>query len=357
MRRVNRWERSEAGPFDEAGAAARLGTEPPVMTTPRFIVRPGSDVLLNSFYLLGLTRRGRVLFRPDDLPPVAPHRLAFVAENDSHVKVVVCALDNPGFDEAALDWCDVYAKVNVDRELIPDSSAEKVRSLGPHFPVKLWSLTIASLKSAVHYAKAHGRVGNRKEHFANYVRQWRYRVPEDAFTPAKSDADYVFFSSRLWKKEKIANDLRARFVEVCRQMRGLEFDGGFIPRTKGDVPGYEHLLQSRQKPVPLAEYLAKTRRSAVVFNTPAVLDCHSWKFGEYLALGKAIVSTRLVRDLPTPLVHGENIHFVEGSFDSIKEAVGLICRDDDYRRRLEIGARNYYDEFLKPERVINRILS
>jgi len=92
------------------------------------------------------------------------------------------------------------------------------------------------------------------------------------------------------------------------------------------------------------EFIQKTKASAVVFITPAVARCLSWRLGEYLALGKAIVATPIERLLPAPLIHGKHIHYVEASLESIKNAVQLICQDDAYRRKLEQGAREYYLE-------------
>lgn len=64
-----------------------------------------------------------------------------------------------------------------------------------------------------------------------------------------------------------------------------------------------------------------------------------------MALGKAIVSLPLVNDLPEPLVHGENIHFVENNVKAIKEAILKIKNDDDYRAKLEKGAREYWEKY------------
>lgn len=121
------------------------------------------------------------------------------------------------------------------------------------------------------------------------------------------------------------------------------------------MPGFEQYTTERR--YSLKEYLSKLKRSAVAFNTPAVHSCHGWKLGEFLALGKAIVSTPLTRALPAPLLHGEHIHFVDGSPDSIREAVCLICRDISYRQRLERSARAYYLQYLQPQHVIERILA
>jgi glycosyltransferase involved in cell wall biosynthesis len=122
------------------------------------------------------------------------------------------------------------------------------------------------------------------------------------------------------------------------------------------VPGYEHLVVST--PCDHAQYIRKTQSSTVVFNTPAVLRCHGWKLAEFLALGKAIISTPLERLLPAPLEMGRDIHYVDPvSVDSIRDAVERIRGDDAYRRHLEEGARQYYVKYLQPAAVIRRILS
>ena len=86
-----------------------------------------------------------------------------------------------------------------------------------------------------------------------------------------------------------------------------------------------------------------------VFNTPAYWQCHGWKLGEYMALGKAIVSTPLSNDLPAPLLHGEHIHIVENSQEAMREAVSFILTHPDYRQRLETNIQSYWQQYGTPE--------
>jgi glycosyltransferase involved in cell wall biosynthesis len=93
-----------------------------------------------------------------------------------------------------------------------------------------------------------------------------------------------------------------------------------------------------------------------VFNTPAVHGCHGWKLGEYLALGKAIISTDLSNLLPEPLVHGQDIHFSSPDVDDLRAAIELLKDDVPYRQRLERSARTYWERHLSPAAVMSRIL-
>lgn len=256
-------------------------------------------------------------------------------------KVYFDARDEADLVPEALDWADVYAKVG------PAAKDPRIVVLGPSFAVRVFGLprTLAWM----------ARMGPRsRERLANVWRPWRHRAPVDAYAPGGSRSDEVFALSSLWAKEPECNAYRARFLRTVRAAPGIRFEGGFAPRRRAPVEGFDDLIAERRYPI--REYMEKTRRSAVVFSTPAVLGCHGWKLAEFLALGKAILSTPLERRLPAPLVHGEHVHFVDGSEGSIEDAVLRLLADPAYRARLEAGARAYYDAHLAPERAVASVL-
>lgn len=317
---------------------------------------PAFNALYYSFYLAGLKELcGRALcYRRRAFPAFGHHALAFETGDDPPRRILISASDGPALQATALAWCDVYGKVNLDPSRVPAADAARCLAIGPSFPVRSWGPATALARAVANFLRCRGRVSSPREHFANFWRQYAYRLPLAAYQPAPAEPGYVFMAATLWKKEAATNLFRAHFVEACRSLPGLEVEGGFVPRRGVPVPGFEHVTSPRRYPA--AEYLAKIRRSTVVFNTPAVASCHGWKLGEYLALGKAIVSTPLVRALPAPLVDGVHVHYVDGSVASIRAAVERLVADDGYRRRLEENARTYYLQYLRPARVIERVL-
>ena len=54
-------------------------------------------------------------------------------------------------------------------------------------------------------------------------------------------------------------------------------------------------------------------------------------------------------DLPYPLEHGVNIHFVENSEESMREAIEYILSHPEYRHKLEQGAKEYWNKYGTPE--------
>ncbi len=135
---------------------------------------------------------------------------------------------------------------------------------------------------------------------------------------------------------------------------GLDFEGGFAPRRRSDVP--EVLPYTAPARYPLTEYLEKVGRSAVAFNNPAVHGCLGWKLGEFLAMGKAIITLPIDRVLPAPLIHGVHLHVVDGSPASLDDAIEQLRSDREYRHALEANARRWYEEHLAPERLASRLL-
>ena len=312
-------------------------------------IYPGSDAYYYSYYLRGFC---------DALPQPA---FAFSAQSFPRFRYPCLALilggrriyisgeDAPRVREDGLSWCDVYAKVNLEL----GQSNQKLIAIGPSFGIRFLPLPRALWWAIGSYLRGAWAQVPTREHFAGYWRQWQYRLPLEAYRPGKVETDYAFFISSLWKKEPETNLFRANFVRTCLCTPGLRFEGGLIRRA--DVDGFSDVVIPDR--VTYEDYLAKTQASLVAFNTPAVCGCHGWKLGEFLALGKAIVSTPLHRALPAPLEHGIHLHYVDGSVESIREALDVLRSQPNYRMALERAARDYYDTYLAPAAVVKRILA
>ncbi len=166
--------------------------------------------------------------------------------------------------------------------------------------------------------------------------------------------NYIYFISSLWAKEYDTNKKRALFIEVCENLDYINFEGGFAPRSDGTNLGFDNLIDKR---IPLKVYLKKIKESFLVFNTPAVQNCHGWKLAEYLALGKPIISTDLSNVLPAPLTHGHHLHFVSSDKGEIKDAIFKLFQNKNYREKISLNAEDYFTEHLHPVKVIEKLIN
>lgn len=324
-------------------------------------IYPPFDALYYSFYVQAAQEyfgESNVEFSYENFPPFSSDYLGLVVDGKEKLRVIIDAYDGANInDKGALEWCDVYGKVNLVSSVVPADSLHKCVAIGPSFPIQAWSL-VKSFQIALKHYRPHARTKSAWEHFANYARQYRDRLPLSHFVPGTVKDNFVFFSSTIWREEEApgTNQHRALFMQVCKSIEGVTFEGGFSPPQ---FPGYAESYRTHiaAKRYPFPEWLDKIKSSAVVFNTPAVWLSHTFKLAEFLALGKAIISTAISRELPAPLVHGQHVHYVDGSVESLRDAVTSIIKDRNYRMHLERNALQYYVSYLQPTKVIERLLN
>jgi hypothetical protein len=294
------------------------------------------SITYNSYIFNGLNQIGcRIGFgdlRPPRESAVASKALKLRA-NDRNIAIY--ADDFPGADRELLRWSDAYFSVNLTPSEL--AASEKLRALGPVFSITAWG-RFEAIRLIASTAR---RGGNLRHSYAQTRFQRIARRPIELYEASPpSAADYVFFASRRWSpKHPEADDPRHRFFGAMSG-KDVEFEGGFT-----------------EKRMTLDDYICKSRRTALAFNSPAVHGCLGWKLGEYLALGKAILSTPLSKALPAPLRHGEHIHYVEDDEAAISAGIDLLLYDAEYRHHLERGARSWFERFLSPVAVVRRILN
>lgn len=315
------------------------------------------DILYSSYYIYGLKQMFKRVRFSSKYFRSFKHNNAFVPfvvkdEKGLH-KFIVDFGDSYVIDEAALEWCDVYGKININDEKSPLSEHPKVVSIGPGFGLRLYSKPKTWRLAFANYSKAWRRVPDKRRFFADYYSLLK-RQDMDYYQKSLSKKDYIFFAGTLWKKEYETNRFRANYIKACRRLKGVEFEGGFAPRSRDDMDGFAGLAM--EKNVPMTDYLLKIKESAAVFNTPVIMDCHGWKLGEFMAMGKAMVATPIKNRLPVALEHGVNIHTVSGEENEIFEALELLTSDDVYRQKIESNIHAYFKAHISPEKTLELLL-
>lgn len=341
----------------------------------RAIVDPRSKFVYVSYYYFGLQSvfgPKRVVF---ELEPFLDLRLGSKDFGFDHLvaiiiepackRLVIDFGDKHQVNKEALEWCDLYAKINIRAPAtlggLSSSEILKIKQIGPGFGINqlpTMSLGLLAMSNRLKIKNLAERVSvSEKQFFGGY--NWaRKRLSLGHYESPQLHVDemYVFHVSQYYVNQAggdSANDARLRFVKSVTNHPDIRFEGGLVlpADTVNATVGSKY--SARQ--FSTKEYLANTLKSTVVFNTPAAWGCHGWKLGEYLAMGKAIISMPLINDVPPGLVHGENIHVVEGS-DSLHEGLDSVISDRSYRLHLESNAREFFKNHLHPEQVIRQLV-
>lgn len=335
-------------------------------------IDPRARISYASYYIEGLYSlfgRSQVLFNMkyfDDLIQIEgiddfDQYFAFIVIDGLGIKkFIIDYRDKSTINLNALNWSHGYGKVNYNKTNISKCGLEKQKMkiipVGPNFGIKIWSNSQTLIYFAINYIGCRKALPVSFRTFLSGYNWQRKRSEYKNYRDSLSDKNYIFFISTLYKESQnlVTNKFRAAFIRACKNTI-VHFEGGLL--VKQQIPDYkdfEDVITTDY--IVSSEYLRKTRKSAVVFNTPSVWGCHGWKLGEFLAMGKAIISTPFINEMPFTLVHGEHIHFVDSEAD-IASAVQRIVNDDSYRRRLETGAKAYFESHLAPDIVIKRLIN
>jgi hypothetical protein len=286
---------------------------------------------------------------------------AFTVKKDGKTtKVAIDFRDKPHLNLTALAWCDVYGKVNynaaeIGRADLTADDRKKVERVGTNFGIKLWPHPVSGYHFVMNYLRSGFSPGVNFKRFWQGYRWQMTRAGIDDYKPKEAENNYVFFISTLWKNDKdsdVTNVLRAQYIRSCRSMN-LNFEGGLFTKNTSGHNGYSDIVTNQY--VDHTDFAEKIKKSMVVFNTPAVWGCHGWKLGEFLAMGKAIISSTFNNEMPDGLQHGKNIHFVKDEKE-MREAVQRITTDQAYREKLEKGATDYYQQHIEPAAIVSKLI-
>lgn len=342
----------------------------------QIIIDSSSRIFYASYYIQGLmdvfgkkncnfSKKEFLALKRSEEEFAFEHYFAFLLQSEGiSKKIIVDFCDPIDINHAAYAWCDLYAKVNYNKKLTPEKYHQKSIAIAPGFGIQIWNKWETLAHSFSNLSKNKFKsLTSIKRFFQDYNDQYKrpkiqdYEENEVANSLNAARPKYVFSIGNLWKEQDVmttTNNFRKQFMWACKDLQ-CDFEGGFYTTSKDGFPKeYQSLLF--EKHYKSSDYVTKTKESKVVFNTPAVHQCHGWKLGEYLAMGKAIISTPLSNDVPFPLEHSKNIHIVSNE-NELRNAIELVLQNTDYRESLEKNTKEYYENYASPKAVINSIVT
>lgn len=344
-----------------------------MLNKTKVFIDPRSRVLFASYYIAGLyTVYGKRNVRfatsqfkdldKDNEPFSFEHYFAFVVKTGNNIhKVIIDYCDPPDISEPAYHWCDTYAKINFNPEETETRFLDKLVNIPPAFGIRIWNLPQTAWYSLLNFMKCILTGFNfPKKYFKDYYHQY-LRMPLSYYRPTPNKHNnatkpYVFMIATLWNDVACIDETnlkRKTFVTACKAL-DLNFEGGFyVSGNHLQLKEFEEITFT--KPYTLADYITKTKASTIVFNTPAVHLCHGWKLAEYLAMGKAIITTPLYNQLPQPLMHKQLAYHIT-SETKLTEAITELTTNTALRTTLEQNAIAYYESYVKPEAVIMNLI-
>lgn len=103
-------------------------------------------------------------------------------------------------------------------------------------------------------------------------------------------------------------------------------------------------------------YLKLMKSSDICIGSMGLFESIGWKTGEYIAASKAIINEKLHYEVPGYFVNGKN--YIE--FSSAEECVNAVkelVKNPDRIYSMKLENNNYYNNFLRPDRLIENSLN
>jgi len=151
--------------------------------------------------------------------------------------------------------------------------------------------------------------------------------------------------------ERLAiNEARAECIRALRSELGERFYGGFV-HTPHAVRHYPQLLVPEASRGTKGRYIDLLRSFPICVATTGIHGSIGWKFAEYVAFSKAIVSEPLRYQATGDLAAGRN--YLE--FSSVDECVASIARliqDRELCSHLMANNAAYYQRYLRPDALV-----
>jgi hypothetical protein len=176
------------------------------------------------------------------------------------------------------------------------------------------------------------------------------------------EKDKILFQCRLWDPEHTAkrnkenteavNESRVALIRNLKKYFGSYFVGG-LQREPFAERYYSDLITDM--PAKRKEYLELVRACRITISSPGLIDSIGWKFGEYVALGRCVVSNPISAEIPGAFELDKN-YLVYESADNCMTICEYLLSNLDACEKIQMNNELYYRNTLSPDQAVIRCL-
>ena len=166
-------------------------------------------------------------------------------------------------------------------------------------------------------------------------------------------SEEVIANEKAQKEREAINKKRIELVRALKKKYGKMFIGGikndaYARNVCPDLVLDEKLTRKKR-------YLSIMKKCGICIATTGLHESTGWKFAEYVAAGKAIVSEPLHYEVFGEFIAGKN--YLE--FNSTEECINqieILLSDSKLRHFIEKANRKYYKNYERPDKQIQNAL-
>jgi hypothetical protein len=162
-------------------------------------------------------------------------------------------------------------------------------------------------------------------------------------------------------KEKIEeriqiNETRANCIKMLRDEFGSDFYGGFY-HTNFAEKNYRNYLMPNKKLSSKRNYINLLKTFPICIANSGLHGSIGWKFAEYIAFSKAIITEKMDYEVPGNLEKDKNYLEFSSPEGCVENAL-KIFNDKELRNYIMTNNAKYYQTYLRPDSlVLNTLLT
>ncbi|MDR4983677.1 glycosyltransferase family 1 protein [Bacillus cereus] len=284
--------------------------------------------------------------------------------NDGYDNLLEIEQDYAKFMDGILEKCDFYFKRSFSK--IYNSQLvykDKIYPLGLNYMVTV-PHNIAHMPMPYDPHKEKVKKLIRMLPFSEYNNKL-YHINSFEEVPKSEAHPKVLFMARLWdvngdypgqisieKREERAyiNEFRAECIRLCRKEFGNRFYGGVMPSNFASK-SYRDILIEDKKIIKRNNYLKKVKESAICIATMGLHESIGWKFAEYVAASRAIVTESLKYEVTGDFLEEKNYLVFRKPEECLNQVYRLL-EDEEFRYKMMLNNYEYYHEYVRPDRLV-----
>ncbi len=180
------------------------------------------------------------------------------------------------------------------------------------------------------------------------------------FYPIIGQSIKILFLTRLWNPDDVKSDslkydrdkinkCRVRYINICREEFGDIFTGGITDDEFSRSYAPEFLIP--QNISKKTNFLNLLKDHQICIATTGLHNSIGWKFGEYVAASRGIISEPLHYTIPGNFRKPSN--YLEFSNDmNLINNIYYLLQNKEHLQQMMLNNLHYYNNFLKPENLI-----
>ncbi len=150
------------------------------------------------------------------------------------------------------------------------------------------------------------------------------------------------------------NQTRASCIRVLKKEFKKDFYGGFSS-TPYTQKYYKDAIVPNPASTTKSNYLKQLQSYPICIATTGLHNSIGWKFGEYVAMSKAIISEKLIYTPPKAFQINQNFLEFQSPDECIEKTL-LLYQNEDIRYQMRLNNAYYYHHYLKPDNLVYNTL-